>query len=646
VGQSSTTLKGPFPLPGPIEGVNTKLASSKLPPGAFVVLRNCELAEDVGILSVRRGTKQFTTSSLGTGPIYGGIRWQYGTTPTVETLFVWGSTLYRLVGGATSPTSIGSVGTSNVEWSFIPFVGPAGNEYVLVAGINAVWRYDPAGPSIRAAGFPAPVAAPTAATNGAGVLTGSYKYTVTFIYDNVGAHQSSWGPASNTVVAAANALRLTSVPTGGTGCTARSIFRTKAGGGLYYSVGSINDNVTTTFDDNNADTALSANQAPTDNGFPPLGVHWAMMKSRIYALDAVRGVRRRGELRFSAISSTERNPDGTTSVHGAGPEIWPSIYFIPIGDINGVGSGLAVMGDTLDIFMANEIHLLRDSGASDMSVWKAEGNVGCIAARSIVDMGRLGIFFLGRANTSPQVYRFLGQKAYPVSDQIEPTLRANLVGLPASYTVKPHATRYRSQYMIAYARDATPNYEIAKYDTDGGRWSFDRGPKPAGWIPFAGPEDTGQLMFGHAVDGWLVTWDIQGGDFDSTASTNPLDMLMEAEFGWNGLEKPHQRKQLRWIYVMAEVAAGATLTLERIRDFNTSGSTVGGVTLMTTATIGGTQVFGYRVTGEKEGGSVAEVAYYWKFKLSVAIPYTATADPLVPVKIHDIVLYYEEMTPP
>lgn len=647
MGQSSTTLKGPIPFPGPTEGVNTRLASTKLPPGAYVVLRNCELVEDAGILSVRKGTKQLTTSSLGVGPIFGGIRWQYGTTPTVETLFVWGSTLYRLVGSATVPTAIGSVGTSNVEWSFIPFVGPGGNEYVLIAGINAVWRYEPLAPAIRAAGFPAPVGAATAATNGAGVLTGSYKYTVTFIYDNVGAHQSSWGPASNTVVAAANALRLTAVPTGGTGCTARSIFRTKAGGGLYYSVGSINDNVTTTFDDNNADTALAASQAPTDNGIPPLGVHWAMMKGRIYALDQVRGVRRRGELRFSAIASTERNPDGTVSVHGAGPEIWPLTYYIPIGDVNGVGMGLSVMGDTLDIFLAGEIHLLRDNGAADMNVWKADGSVGCIAPRSIVDMGRLGIFFLGRENTSPALYRFIGQKAYPISEQIEPTLRANLVGLSASYTVKPHATKYRGQYMIAYARDATPNYEIAKYDTGAGRWSFDRGPKPAGWIPFNGPEDSGQLLFGHAVDGWLVTWDVQGGDFNNADSVHPLTpMLMEAEFGFNGLEHPHQRKQLRWIYIMAEVATGATLTLERIRDFNTSGSTVGGVTLMTTTTNGGTSIFAYRVTAEKEGGSVTEQANYHKFKLSVSIPYALTADPLIPVKIHDIFCYYEEFTAP
>lgn len=651
MGQNSTSQKGPVTFPGPLEGVNTRLAPSKLPPGAFVVLRNCELAEDVGILSVRRGTKQLTTSSLGVGPIHSGIRWQYGATPTAETLFVWLTTLYRLVGAATSPTSIGSVGGSAGERAFVPFVGPGGNEYVMIGtDLSAARRYEPGAPTVRTAGFPAPVAAPTAATGAAGVLTGAYQYKVSFVYDSVTEHESSvYSVASNQVNPSAQQVDLSAVPLGGTGCTSRRIYRTKAivtGSPLFYFRGTIADNTTTTFNDNAADSSLSAVQAPTDNGIPPLARHWAMMKGRMYALNIASGTVRRGRLMFSAVSTTERNPDGTVSVHGRGPEIFPSTYYIDIGDVNGVGSGLIVMGDTLVIFLGNEIHLLRDNGASDMNVWKAEGNVGCIAPGSIVDMGRLGIFFLGRDNTSPMLYRFLGQKAYPVSDAVEPTLKANLVGLGSAYTVKPHGIKYRGQYMISYARDATPNYEIAKYDTESGRWAFDRGPKVAGWIPFQGNEDSGQLLFGHAVDGWIVTWDIQGGDFDSTATTNPLDMLMEAEFGWNGLERPHQRKQLRWIYVMAEIAAGATLTLERIRDFNTSGSTVGGVTLMTTTTIGGTQVFGYRITGEKEGGSVAEAAYYWKFKLSVAIPYALTADPLVPVKIHDIIAYFEEMPPP
>jgi hypothetical protein len=650
VAQNRTTQKGPQLLEGPVGGVNTRAASTKLPPGNFLVLRNCELVEDVGIVSVRRGTKQLTTSSLGTGAIFGGIRWYYGATPTAETLFVWLTTLYRLVGAATSPTSIGSVGGSAGERIFIPFVGPGGNEYVMIGtDVSAARRYEPLAPAVRTAGFPAPSAAPTAATGAAGVLTGAYLYKYSNVFDSVTEHESSvYSIPSNQVNPVAQQVGLTGVTVGPTGTTSRRIYRTKAivtANPLYYFVGTIGDNVTTTFTDNVADASLSAVQAPTDNGIPPLAKHWAMMKGRMYALSIVGGVTRRGRLMFSAVASTERNPDGTVSVHGKGPEIFPSTYFIDIGDVNGVGTGLMVMGDTLVIFLGNEIHLLRDNGASDMNVWKAEGNVGCIAAGSIVDMGKLGIFFLGRDNTSPCLYRFLGQKAYPISESIEPTLRANLVGLTSAYTVKPHATKYRGQYMLSYARDATPNYEIAKYDVGLGRWSFDRGPKAASWIPFQGSEDGGQLLFGHAVDGWLVTWDVDGGDFDATAPTNPLDMLLEVEFGWDSMGRPNQRKQLKWVYVMAEVQAGATLTLERLRDFNTSGSTVGSNAQAMTATISGTQVFGFRIAAEKEGGSVAEGAFYHKFKLSVAIPYTASSDPFKPVKIHDISVYEEERTP-
>ena len=655
--QKRTSEHGPLVLEGPNRGVDTKSAATKLSAGALSMLRNAEFVVDAGSFSIRRGTKQLTTSSLGSQPVRGGIRWYYGATPTAETLFVWSTSLYRLIGGATSPTDLGTLNGSSVDRTLLPFVGPGGLECVLIGSLSTIRRYEPAAPAIRAAGFPAPTSAPTAATGAAGNLNGSYLYKVGFGYDGAphhDTHESSVYSVPSVQVNPANQqVNLSSVPLGGTGVTRRYLYRTKAipsgvNQPLYYRVGIINDNTTTVFNDNVADASLSPIQAPTDNGQPPLAAFWAMMKGRIYALDVIdSGVRRRGRLKFSAISSTERNPNGTISVHGAGPEIWPSNYYVDIGDINGQGAGLSVVGDTLQIFMGNEIYLLRDNGATDLNIWKIEGNVGCIAPRSIVDMGGLGTFFLGRGTTTPTVYRLIGQRAYPVSDGIEPTLQANLIGLLSSDAIKPAAVRYRGQYLLSYIRQRSPSveYEIAKYDPAGGRWEFDRGPRPACWIPALGSEDAGELWFGHADHGWIVRYDVDGGDFNHSAPSTPAAAQLYLETDWLDFGHVHQRKQIRAVYVEAEVQAGATLTLERRRDFNASGSSADSSAIPMTASVSGNQIFAFRVEGQMEGASSPDLGFVHKLCLTVDVPYSTVGEAFKPVRIHGITVVYDEIPP-
>ncbi|MGE3840036.1 MAG: hypothetical protein AB7I50_00470 [Vicinamibacterales bacterium] len=56
---------------------------------------------------------------------------------------------------------------------------------------------------------------------------------------------------------------LTSIPTGPSGTLSRVIYRTVAGGSIYYRLVEIGDNVTTSFTDNIADVALGADVAPS-----------------------------------------------------------------------------------------------------------------------------------------------------------------------------------------------------------------------------------------------------------------------------------------------------------------------------------------------------------------------------------------------
>lgn len=116
-----------------------------------------------------------------------------------------------------------------------------------------------------------PEAAPGACTDalagaGAGLLSnGDYLYKITLV---TAEGETELGTASGGVTVAdytANGkVALSNIPTGTAGrCTARKIYRTKAGGSTYYYVATIADNSTTTYTDNTADTSLTVEGSAT-----------------------------------------------------------------------------------------------------------------------------------------------------------------------------------------------------------------------------------------------------------------------------------------------------------------------------------------------------------------------------------------------
>lgn len=114
---------------------------------------------------------------------------------------------------------------------------------------------------------PLPVAPTVANANvGAGnVDVGSHRYRLTFV---TAAGETTGGDSTSPVVVTNGAvdgqLALSNIALGGDAVIARNVYRTVAGGDTFYLVGTINDNVTTTFTDNVADAALGAS-CPTVN---------------------------------------------------------------------------------------------------------------------------------------------------------------------------------------------------------------------------------------------------------------------------------------------------------------------------------------------------------------------------------------------
>ncbi|MGD9644023.1 MAG: hypothetical protein AB7V08_14995 [Elusimicrobiales bacterium] len=124
-----------------------------------------------------------------------------------------------------------------------------------------VWN----GTSVRPAGVDPPSTAPTLAAGASGSLSGDYYGKVTFV--NEDGVESNPSPASAKVTVTNQKINWT-VPTGPAGTAKRRLYRTKAGGLVYYFVAEISDNTTTSYEDNITDDKL-VTPMEDDNNVPP-----------------------------------------------------------------------------------------------------------------------------------------------------------------------------------------------------------------------------------------------------------------------------------------------------------------------------------------------------------------------------------------
>ena len=111
-------------------------------------------------------------------------------------------------------------------------------------------------------GITAPGSSPTAAAGGAGNLTGTYYYAVTFTSSFTPNGESSPCAFTTGLALSAQQASLTAIPTSGDAqVNGRNIYRFGGTiGGTPLLVGSIADNSTTTFTDNLADSAVTGQQ--------------------------------------------------------------------------------------------------------------------------------------------------------------------------------------------------------------------------------------------------------------------------------------------------------------------------------------------------------------------------------------------------
>ncbi len=204
-----------------------------------------------------------------------GYRLYRGTTPGGETGYLsvagGGTTTYTNDGtigltGASVPviSTASAIHASSTALTIQPTANSTSTFQIQNAGGTAIMDADTTNSKVDVTGIlnfitvADPTTAPTTAVGVAGALTGSYYYTVSYV---TAAGETAYGPFSSPVVSpSSQKVNLTAVPLSPSPLvTARRIYRgTNNNNGPWQLVGTINDNTTTTFTDNNTSPTTSA----------------------------------------------------------------------------------------------------------------------------------------------------------------------------------------------------------------------------------------------------------------------------------------------------------------------------------------------------------------------------------------------------
>jgi hypothetical protein len=156
---------------------------------------------------------------------------------------------------------------------------------IAVNGPSRALAIEPTG-LVYPVGLAAPVHAPTLAAGAAGSLIGAYLVKSTFlIKDELGniVAESDFSPVSNSVTLASQLLAVTNIAiSGDPAVTSRRLYRTAAGGSVFFEWVDIDDNTTTSLTDGAGDGALTISP-PDDLGAIPVGAQLiAAWKNRLW----------------------------------------------------------------------------------------------------------------------------------------------------------------------------------------------------------------------------------------------------------------------------------------------------------------------------------------------------------------------------
>ena len=329
-------------------------------------------------------------------------------------------------------------------------------QYVWVLDADARLKVTVPGADVYAWQIAAPSTGATAAAGGAGNVNGDVEYVYTFA--NADGHESE-PSAAVAITVAAKEVDLSSVDVSADPqVTKRYIYRTGGGLDLYYRVGEIADNVTTTFtDDLSAADALALGISLDEEEFGALDAYYyGMVGPYLGRLVAWGGQR----VAWTPIAKPYR---------------WPEENFEDIGTAGPIQRCTAHKRMLL-IYATDSIW--RFLGDPDTEpVERTNAQMGAVGTKAVVNAGQVDYFC-----AYDGIYRFNGDVEQKISHQIEPLFRGDSIRLAGSSFLPPLdpaydvAMGYQPGRLLCSYRErggSSPSVTLV-YDEATERWSLHR----------------------------------------------------------------------------------------------------------------------------------------------------------------------------
>lgn len=294
-----------------------------------------------------------------------------------------------------------TIASSNKPWRFKQY------KDVVYAAREGAGTFQRTNTNYRqSAGIAAPTTAATLADGGAGSLVaGDYIGVVTFVNKDTDAESNPSPDSNKLTLAASKQILWSGIPTSlNTQVNARRLYRTVAGGeGVYFQVGQINDNVTTTFTDNVDDDGLGG-QVSVDNGLPPGSItEIEVWQERLWATDGK-------DVFFSEILLPESFSE--FSVISVGPDDGHKV------------KGLLAFGDRLLVGKTNSTFAISSIDGLNFRLGLLSAEHGVFAGHTMRAIQGLAFWFGGDSfyTTDGSAVRAIGSiKVRKTIDSINPT---------------------------------------------------------------------------------------------------------------------------------------------------------------------------------------------------------------------------------
>jgi len=426
-------------------GINVRASKFLIPDSAAQEIVNFVFSEE-GVLTTIGGHTRWNATSLGPGKIQGGV-WFRKTGAPPELIIAHQGKLYKGDPDFKTFTEI----YTGLDTEALVEMLPYRDLLYIVNGVDRPLKWD--GSNVTLMGLDAPTTAPTATDSGvAGNLNGTYSWKVTFVSPT---HESHGSPASNTLTVTNKQVNLSNIPVSSDPqVIKRRIYRTLAGGTVYKFVGEINDNTTTTFTDNVADSSLGVD-IPVDKDPPPRGAFLEVFKNRLW-MSGVAGQPNR--LFFSEYFE---------------PEAWPLHYYVDLPLAQGDRiTGLKTLGDVLVVYSRRQPVIVLGETPFDFVVRRTFAHVGPETHRSIIRIENTHLFF-----SQYGIYAFDGATARLLSDDISPIIRdipqETLKNVAAVYYEKKKQARF-AVHLPQHRASTTDRFNNSEliYDLRTGSWSI------------------------------------------------------------------------------------------------------------------------------------------------------------------------------